>query len=142
MRVIDLRLVREHPDVVRASQRARGEDESLVDSLVAADERRRGSGTRFEALRAEQKVVGKEVARAQGDQKAALLARAKDLAADVRVAEAESTAAAAEAESLLLALSNVVDPEAPVGGEADFTVLQTIGSPRDFAAEGFTPPAP
>jgi len=139
VQVIDLRLVREHPDVVRASQRARGEDESLVDALVAADERRRASGTRFEQLRAEQKVVGKDVARAQGDEKAALLAQAKDLAADVRVAEAESSAAAVEAEALLLALSNVVDPAAPVGGEADFTVLQTVGSPRDFAAEGFTP---
>ena len=36
--MIDLRLVREHPDVVRASQRARGADESLVDALLAADE--------------------------------------------------------------------------------------------------------
>src|SRR5690242_7205569 len=39
--VIDLRLVREHPDVVRASQRARGADESLVDALLEADEQRR-----------------------------------------------------------------------------------------------------
>ena len=65
--------------------------------------------------------------------------RAKDLAAQVREAETESAAAAAEAETLLRALSNVVDPAAPVGGEADFVVLQTIGTPRDFAAEGFEP---
>jgi seryl-tRNA synthetase len=137
--VIDLRLVREQPDLVRASQRARGEDESLVDALVAADEQRRASGVRFDTLRAEQKVVGKDVARAQGDEKAALLARAKELAAQVREAEAASTEAAARAEELLLGLSNVVEAAAPVGGEADFTVLQEIGSPRDFAAEGFTP---
>ena len=130
--VIDLRLVREQPDLVRASQRARGEDESIVDALVAADERRRASGTRFDNLRAEQKVVGKDVARAQGDEKAALLAKAKDLATQVREAEAVSAQAAADAEELLLALSNVVDPAAPVGGEADFVVLQQVGTPRDF----------
>ena len=39
--MIDLRLVRENPDLVRASQRARGADESLVDALLAADAARR-----------------------------------------------------------------------------------------------------
>ncbi len=58
-RVIDLRLLREDPDRVRASQRARGEDVALVDSLLSADERRRSSGVRFDELRAEQKALGK-----------------------------------------------------------------------------------
>ena len=137
--MIDLRLIREQPDLVRASQRARGEDESLVDALVAADAERRENGARFDALRAEQKVVGKDVARAQGPDKAALLDRAKDLAAQVREADADADRSARRAEELLLALSNVVDPQAPVGGEQDYTVLQHIGTPRDFAAEGFTP---
>jgi len=138
-RVIDLRLIREQPDVVRASQRARGEDEAVVDALVAADEQRRAGGVAFDTLRAEQKDVGRQVARAQGDEKAALLARAKELAAQVREAESAAAAGASRAEELLLALSNVVDPAAPVGGEEDFTVLQTVGTPRDFSAEGFTP---
>ncbi len=137
--MIDLRLIREQPDLVRASQRARGEDESLVDALVAADELRRASGVHFDTLRAEQKVVGKDVARATGDEKAALLAKAKDLATQVREAETASAQASAQAEELLLALSNVVNPAAPVGGEADFVVLRQVGTPRDFTQEGFTP---
>jgi len=137
--VIDLRLIREQADLVRSSQRARGEDDSVVDALVTADEERRASASRFDALRVEQKAVGKEVAAATGDAKAALLVRAKELSQAVKEAEAESALAAAEAERLLLLLSNVVQPEAPVGGEADFTVLQHIGTPRDFAAEGFEP---
>jgi seryl-tRNA synthetase len=36
-------------------------------------------------------------------------------------------------------LSNLIDPAAPVGGEADFKVLEEIGSPRDFDKEGFAP---
>jgi len=137
--VIDLRLIREQADLVRSSQRARGEDDSVVDFLVTADEERRASASRFDALRVEQKAVGKEVAAATGDAKAALLVRAKELSQAVKEAEAESALAAAEAERLLLLLSNVVQPEAPVGGEADFTVLQHIGTPRDFVAEGFEP---
>ena len=72
-RVIDLRLLREDPDRVRASQRARGEDVALVDALLSADERRRSSGVRFDELRSEQKNLGKLIPKASGDEKAELL---------------------------------------------------------------------
>ena len=137
--MIDLRVVREQPDLVRASQRARGEDESLVDVLVAADEERRAAGTRYDTTRAEQKDVGRQVAGATGDARDALLARGRELAEAVRAAEAERDAAAERADAALMALSNVVEADAPVGGEADFRVVEHVGSPRDFAAEGFEP---
>jgi seryl-tRNA synthetase len=137
--VIDLRLLREDPDRVRASQRARGEDVGLVDALLSADERRRSSGSRFDQLRAEQKTLGKRVSQASGDEKAELLTRAGELAAAVKAADAEQNDAAEEAQRLLLLLGNVVHPDVPVGGEEDFTVLETVGTPRDFAAEGFEP---
>jgi seryl-tRNA synthetase len=137
--VIDLRLLREDPDRVRASQRARGEDVALVDSLLAADERRRSSGTRFDQLRAEQRQLGKLIAKAQGDEKAELLRRTKELAEAVKAADAEQQEAADEAQRLLLQIGNLVHPDAPVGGEEDFVVLEQHGTPRDFAAEGFTP---
>ena len=102
--MIDLRLIREQADLVRSSQRARGEDDSVVDALVTADEERRASASRFDALRVEQKAVGKEVAAATGEAKVALLVRAKELSQAVKEAEAESALAAAEAERLLLLL--------------------------------------
>ncbi|MDT0309862.1 serine--tRNA ligase [Streptomyces sp. DSM 44917] len=137
--MIDLRLLREDPDRVRASQRARGEDVGLVDSLLAADERRRSSGTRFDALRAEQKQMGKLIPRATGEEKDELLRRAGELSAAVKAADAERDEAAEEAQRLLLQLGNLVHPEVPVGGEEDFTVRETHGTVRDFAAEGFQP---
>jgi seryl-tRNA synthetase len=137
--VIDLRLLRDDPDRVRASQRARGEDASLVDELLAADERRRSSGSRFDNLRAEQKALGKRIPKAQGEERAALLEQASRLATDVKAASAEADQAATEADRLLRALSNLVEPDVPVGGEDDFVVLEEIGTPRDFAAAGFTP---
>ncbi|MFF9122442.1 serine--tRNA ligase [Streptomyces sp. NPDC014889] len=137
--MIDLRLLREDPDRVRASQRARGEDVALVDALLSADERRRSSGVRFDELRAEQKALGKLIPKASGDEKAELLKRASGLAADVKTADAERDAADAETQELLLQLGNLIHPEVPVGGEEDFVTLETHGTIRDFAAEGFEP---
>ncbi|MGW2518738.1 serine--tRNA ligase [Streptomyces sp. NPDC001617] len=137
--MIDLRLLREDPDRVRASQRARGEDVALVDALLSADERRRSSGVRFDELRAEQKSLGKLIPKASGDEKAELLKKAGQLAADVKAADAEQHEADEETKRLVLQLGNLVHPDVPVGGEEDFVVLETHGTIRDFAAEGFEP---
>ncbi|MGV9242232.1 serine--tRNA ligase [Streptomyces sp. NPDC003710] len=137
--MIDLRLLREDPDRVRASQRARGEDVALVDALLSADERRRSSGVRFDELRSEQKALGKLIPKATGDEKAELLGKASRLAADVKAADAEQNEAEEETKRLLLQLGNLVHPDVPVGGEEDFVVLETHGTIRDFGAEGFEP---
>ncbi|QNP71672.1 serine--tRNA ligase [Streptomyces roseirectus] len=137
--MIDLRLLREDPDRVRASQRARGEDVALVDSLLSADERRRSSGVRFDELRAEQKQLGKLIPKAAGEEKAELLKKASQLASDVKAADAERDAADTETHELLLRLGNLVHPDVPVGGEEDFVTLETHGEIRDFGAEGFEP---
>jgi seryl-tRNA synthetase len=137
--VIDLKILREDPARVRASQQARGEDPTLVDALLEADERRRAAITRFDSLRAEQKSLGRDVARAQGSDKEELLQRARILATDVKQAEADQGDAEALAQDLQQQLSNLVEDGVPVGGEDDYVVLSTHGTPRDFAADGFTP---
>ncbi|MBT2382847.1 serine--tRNA ligase [Streptomyces sp. ISL-11] len=137
--MIDLRLLREDPDRVRASQRARGEDVDVVDALLSADERRRSSSVRFDELRSEQKSLGKLIPKATGDEKTALLKKAGELSAAVKAADAEQDEAAAEAQRLLLQIGNLVHPDVPVGGEDDFVVLETVGTRRDFSAEGFEP---
>ncbi|GAA2221993.1 serine--tRNA ligase [Streptomyces indiaensis] len=124
---------------MRASQRARGEDVALVDALLSADERRRSSGVRFDELRAEQKALGKLIPKAAGDEKAELLKKAGQLAADVKAADADRDAAATETQELLQRLGNLVHPDVPVGGEEDFVTLETHGTIRDFDAEGFEP---
>ncbi|GHB02861.1 serine--tRNA ligase [Streptomyces termitum] len=137
--MIDLRLLREDPDRVRASQRARGEDVGLVDALLSADERRRSSGVRFDELRSEQKSLGKLIPRATPEERAELLQKAEQLKTDVKAAEAEQHEADETARNLLLQLGNIVHQDVPVGGEEDFVVLETHGTIRDFAAEGFEP---
>ena len=134
--MIDIKVLRESPDLVRASQSARGEDVSLVDRVIAADEIRRSAIVEFEALKAEQNTLSKSVGSAKGDEKAALLEKAKALSDAVKAAEGKKNATEAEYKSIAMSLSNIVDKAAPVGGEADFKVLEEVGRPREF---NFTP---
>ncbi|MGI8309364.1 serine--tRNA ligase [Saccharopolyspora sp. ASAGF58] len=133
--MIDLKTLRDDPEAVRASQRARGEDASLVDALLSADERRRSAVSRADNLRAEQKQLGKQVGKAKGEEREALLTRAKELAAQVKEAEAEQSAADEELLRSQKAVSNVVEADVPPGGEDDYAVLKHVGVPREFDFE-------
>ena len=137
--MIDIKFIRENPDVVRASQKGRGEDTSIVDQLLALDETRRTAITEFETLRAEQNTLSKSVGAAKGDEKAALLENSKELANRVKVADAKRADIEAQANAIAMQLSNLLDPDAPIGGEADFVVIEHVGTPRDFAKDGFEP---
>lgn len=134
--VIDLRALREDPDRLRASQRARGEDPSIADRLLELDAGRRSALTRFETLRAEQKSVGKSVSKASAEERDELLTKAKSLAAEVKEAEAEAGRLGDELDTALARVPNLVEEGAPEGGVDDFVVLETVGEPREF---DFTP---
>jgi len=137
--VIDLKVLRENPDLVRNSQKVRGEDVAIVDQLIAADGIARSAISDFETIRAEQNVLSKSVGAAKGDEKAAILEKAKELAGRVKAADAKRAEAEAKANELALKIANIIDPLAPVGGEADFVVIEEIGTPRDFTKDGFEP---
>ena len=137
--MIDLRALRENPEPYRASQRARGADVGLVDRVIEADEARRSLLQGFESIRAEQKAVSRSVGKASPQERPAVLARAKELAARVKEAEAAADAAATALDDLARQLANLIEG-APAGGEEDYVVLRHEGGrPRDFAAEGFAP---
>jgi seryl-tRNA synthetase len=137
--MIDIKFLRENPDVVRASQKGRGEDVAIVDKVLASDDAKRLAITEFEQLRAEQNVLSKSVGAAKGDEKAALLANSKELADKVKAADAKRSELEATAQSLAMVISNILDPEAPIGGEEDFVIIEHVGTPRDFSAAGFEP---
>jgi len=137
--LIDIKFLRENPDVVRASQKGRGEDVAVVDQVLASDELKRAAITEFEQLRAEQNLLSKSVGAAKGDEKAALLANSKELADKVKAADAKRAEIEAQANVLAMSISNILDPDAPIGGEEDFVVIEHVGTPRDFKSAGFEP---
>ena len=128
--VIDLKILRDNPDLVRASQRKRGEDEGLVDALLSADVTRRQAIVEADTLRAEQKALGRQVGKAAGEEKTALLARGKELADQVKAAVARQNEAGEASEAAHRSISNIVADETPAGGEDDYLVLEHVGEPR------------
>jgi seryl-tRNA synthetase len=137
--VIDLKTLRENPDAIRHSQKVRGEDVAVVDQLIEADALSKAALSEFETIRAEQNALSKSVGAAKGDEKTALLENAKELANKVKAADAKRSELEAKTREYLLKISNLIDLDAPVGGEEDFKVIEEIGKPRDFKSEGFKP---
>ena len=134
--MIDIKLLRENPELVRQSQRSRGGNVEIVDQAIAADHNRRNAIVEFERVRAEQNVLSKSIGGAKGAEKDELLAKAKDLALAVKEADARRVEAEQHAERILAELANIADSRAPIGGEEDFVVLQEVGTPPSFS---FTP---
>jgi seryl-tRNA synthetase len=133
--VIDPQLLRDSPDVIKASLRSRGAKESLVDDALRADSERRDAIVAFESLRAQQNVIGKDVAQATGAEKDALLATVKELSTQVKEASARVSEAEEAADHALGALPNVVLDGVPSGGEANFVTLREVGTIPTFAGE-------
>lgn len=134
--MIDPVLLRENPELVKRSQEARGHSSETVDAALDADRERRAAITAFEELRAAQNSHGKRVAQAPKEEKAALVAEAKELSEQVKQAQQRVTVAEEAADAALSRIENIVIDGVPAGGEADFVTLRTHGDPRTF---DFTP---
>ncbi|MCK6079958.1 serine--tRNA ligase [Microbacterium sp. EYE_5] len=133
--MIDLALLRDDPALVKRSQEARGESPDTVDEALAADRERRSAITAFEELRAAQNAHGKRVAQAPKDEKAALVAEAKELSERVKTAQQAVSLAEEEASAALARIENIVIDGVPAGGEDDFVTLRTHGEPATFDFE-------
>ena len=125
--MIDLKALRDDPEKFRRSQRARGADEGLVDALLQSAERRRAAVTTADGLRAESNAASKAIQSASADQRAAMIARAKELKEAVRAAEAEQALADQQLREATYALPNLVEDGVPEGGEDDSVVIETVG---------------
>ena len=133
--MIDPQLLRNDPETIKRSQRARGNDESTVDLAIAADEARRAALREFETLRAEQNQFGKQVKAASKEEKPALIARAQQLAAEVKAAETRSREAEAAFEAAASRIENIVVEGVPSGGEENFVTLREVGEVPTFDFE-------
>jgi seryl-tRNA synthetase len=130
--MIDLHVLRADPERVRASQRARGEDDGLVDQLLDADERRRAAVSAADQLRGEANAASKAIGSAGPDERPARIEQARLLKEQVKAAEADEAAAEEALRAVHLNFPNVVQDGAPPGGEDDFVVLEEVGTPPVF----------
>src|SRR6266540_2082788 len=135
--VLDLKLIRDNPDMVRESLARRGPGVAdAVDRLLELDAARRSLVTEVDSLRAEQKRRGKEVAKAAPERRAEVLAGLKELSGQIDQGEERLRGAEAELNDLLARVPNLTDPSVPPGGEDDAIELYRVGTVPKF---GFTP---
>jgi seryl-tRNA synthetase len=133
--VIDPNLLRENPEAIKASQRARGNDEAIVDEAAQADTTWRKKLQEYETLRAEQNAAAKLVGSASKEERPTLIAAGQVLADKVKAALEIANAAEARLNELMWKIENVVLEEVPAGGEENFKVLKEVGTRASFDFE-------
>lgn len=135
--MIDIRLIRESPDIVRKAARDKGMHVD-VDQLLAVDRRRRELETEFNELRHQQKLAGEKMAKASPQERSALGAQLGEVKARARQLEEERTKADEELRQLMLLVPQIPDAESPVGPDPSHNVeVRRVGQPRfkaDFHA--------
>jgi len=135
--MLDLKLIRDNPDLVRSGLRKRGVDPALVDRVLEADRRRRELVQEVERLRAEQNRVSSEIPKLAGEDKTRRIAEMREVAGRVKSLEPDLKAAEEALTRILLLLPNVPHESVPAGTEASANVtLRTWGTPPKF---DFTP---
>jgi seryl-tRNA synthetase len=145
--VINPDFVRNNPQIVKDSQSARGENPALVDDFLKNDQLWRNLTVEVDNLRAEQKTLSKEIGNLKAQQKSApgpeldkqldvLTKKGTELSDNIAYLTSKQEEVKKLADKAMSGISNLVHKDAPVGEEKDFKVIETIGKPRDFNAEG------
>jgi seryl-tRNA synthetase len=135
--MIDIKLIREQPDLVRKAARDKGMKVDL-DRIIALDARRRALETEFNELRHQQNQAGERIARAPKEEKAALSREMGKLKARLRQIDDERAAIETELDSLMLLVPQIPDPAAPVGGgPKDNVEVRRVGEPKRKSDFGF-----
>ena len=135
--MLDVKMVRSNPDVVREALARRGASAASLDAFLALEERRRKLLTEVESMRAQRKSASDEIAavRKSGGDAEQAIAAMRALGETIKGRQAELTDVEEQLRTMLLEIPNLVLDDVPAGGEADSVVLRHVGEPRSFDFE-------
>ncbi len=130
--MLDIKVIREQPDAVRAALKRRG-GEYPLDQVLDLDAQRRATQTRLDETRSRQKAASALVGKASKEERPALLDGAKALSEEVKTLEQEERALADQVKDLMLRIPNSAHESVPEGGENDAVEVKRWGDPPAFA---------
>jgi seryl-tRNA synthetase len=136
--MLDVRRLRHEPEAVREALAKRDPKlRSLVDRVLAADERRREAVGTVNELKAERNVATKEIGRLKrsGEDAEALVARSKALGERIATLDDAVRGSEEEIRTTLLLIPNTPLDGVPAGGEEANAVCREWGDARDFPFE-------
>ncbi len=136
--MLDINLIREQPDIVRAALRDRQMETAIVDSILDLDQKRRALLTKVESLKAERNAVSKEIGRMKdAAERQSKIEAMRQVGDQITALDKELTDLDSQLRSLTATIPNLPDPRTPVGkDEDDNVVVRTVGEPKTFS---FTP---
>jgi len=136
--MLDLNLIREHPDMVRQALQARQMDDAIVDQVLAVDAQRRALLTEVEALKAERNAVSREIGRMKDPQeRQAKIEAMRQVGERIDALDEQVRQVETQLRDLVATIPNMPAPETPYGrGEQDNVVIKTVGEVPSF---DFTP---
>jgi len=143
-------ILRNNPQLVKDSQLARGESVKIVENFQESDKNWRLLNIETDALRSKLKDLSKDIGEIKIKQKKdnnslnqelldSKTKIATDLSNQIKSITERLDLLKQETDKYLLQLSNLLDPEAPIGTEGDFKIIEIFGKPRNFISEGFKP---
>ncbi len=133
--MLDIAFIRQNAEVVRAAVRNKRLDLD-VDALLAADKVRRETVSQLDEMRAKKNALSATIPKAPAEERAKLVASAKEVRADIERLEPALADANATLEALMLRVPSVPRPEVPIGrGEEDNVEVRRVGTPRAFDFE-------
>lgn len=135
--MLDIRIIREHPELVKSRLRLRGGDVfALIDEVLACDEERRSAETAKQQLQNQRKTLSKEIGRrkGKGEDTAAVEADVRGINEEIARLDGASEAAAARQMDRLMNLPNLPHDACPEGAdESANPVVREWGSPPKIA---------
>ena len=135
--MIDIKKIRETPDVVRAGLAARGADPAAVDTILGIDAKRREAVGAVEALKAERNAVSKKIGamRKAGEDTSGIQAETRKLGEKIAELDAQAAKLDEEQRSILLSLPNLPAPGVVPGGKEANEVVSVWGEKPSFDFE-------
>ncbi len=134
--MIDLRFIREHPDVVRKAL-VKLNTEAPIDEILALDEKRRELLQQVEALKAQRNAVSKEISRLKDQaERQARIEEMRGVGEEIKRLDSDVRSVEERLNMLLLEVPNLPHPDVPVGkDDSENVVVRTVGQPRQFDFE-------
>jgi seryl-tRNA synthetase len=135
--MLDIRLFREQPELVREGLQKVGVDAAIVDEIRSLDERVRASKTEVEAMKAILNTANKAMGKATPEERETKRAELRVMGDSISVLDAQRSETERLLQQRLLEIPNLPHAQVPVGNdERDNVVARTVGTPREF---DFTP---
>ncbi len=135
--MLDIKLIREEPALVREALEKRQMDPSPVDQILSLDEKRRELIVNVEEMRSERNAVSKEIGRMKDkDARQEKIDAMRSLGEKIDSVDADLQSVETALNELLSAIPNIPDPDVPVGvDDSDNIVLRTVGEYPEFDFE-------